>query len=45
MVNSTVFHKKRDYHRWTENPFSVLWQVPRKDSRHSDESSIQGKEA
>ncbi|MGB2986428.1 MAG: rod shape-determining protein MreD [Phycisphaerae bacterium] len=21
--------------RWTENPFSVLWQVPREDSRHS----------
>jgi len=24
--------------RWTENPFSVLWQVPRKDFRHSVKS-------
>ncbi len=30
-----MFHKKRDYHRWTDNPFSILRQVPRKDSRHS----------
>ncbi len=29
MQSSAVFHKKRDYHRWTENPFLVLWQVPR----------------
>jgi len=23
LIPSTVFHKKRGYHRWTENPFSV----------------------
>ncbi|MBN2561575.1 MAG: hypothetical protein JXQ75_11655, partial [Phycisphaerae bacterium] len=28
---STAFHRKRDYDCWTENPFSVLKPVPRKD--------------
>ncbi|MBN2561358.1 MAG: hypothetical protein JXQ75_10560, partial [Phycisphaerae bacterium] len=32
---STAFHRKRDYDCWTENPFSVLKPVPRKDSRQS----------
>ncbi|MBN2560339.1 MAG: hypothetical protein JXQ75_05355 [Phycisphaerae bacterium] len=37
-VSNTAFHRKRDYDCWTENPFSVLKPVPRKDPRQNVQS-------